>query len=190
MCEREFQKGIDKEILSRDTQVELFIELARESFKQEGKITKELLIDVAKVFLERYSEEIQREQNNYLLRHALLTQKGEDIDFTHEIIKKYLYGVVLMNELEATRVEFFEKNEIEKDSITFKYLLKNLNKVDRNDKKNDKEKVKEVDWEKVMQATYKLNSLPDSPAIGFRNIMNIFLSLEKMKKFCKNINYL
>ena len=182
MCEREFQKGIEEEFLSIDTQVELFIELTYESFKQEGKITKELLIDVAKVFLGDYNEEIQRKYTDYLLRHALLTQKGEDIDFTHEIIKKYLYGVVLMNELEATRVEFFEKNEIEKDSITFKYLLKNLNKVDRNDKKNDKEKVKEVDWEKVMQATYKLNSLPDSPAIGFRNIMNIFLSLEKISE--------
>jgi hypothetical protein len=170
MCEREFQKGIEEDILSVNIQKDLFIELTYESFKQEGKITKELLIDVAKVFLGDYSEEIQRKQINYLLRHALLTQKGEDIDFTHEIVKKYLYGVVLMNELEATRVEFFEKNEIEKDSITFKYLLKNLNKVDR------------IDWEKVMEATFKLNSLPDSPAIGFRNIMNIFLSLEKISE--------
>jgi len=166
LCEREFVKGIDEDILSIDVQKEIFIELARESFRQ-NKITKELITEFAEIFLSDISKEIRENQINCLLRHALLTQVDKDIDFTHDIIKQYLYGVVLMNELKNNRVGFFENKEIEKDSLTFKYLLKNSH---------------EINWKKVIADTFSLPSLPNSPAIGFRNIMNIFLSVPLEEK--------
>jgi hypothetical protein len=171
LCEREFQKGVDKDILPIESQKYLFVELARESFRH-NKITKELLIEIAEILLSDCSENIRENQIYCLLRHALLTQIGEDIDFTHDIIKQYLYGVVLINELINNRVDFFESREIEKDSITFKYLLKNCYNVD---------------WEKVMEATFNLPAHSSSSAIGFRNIMNIFLSSSETPERKKEI---
>jgi hypothetical protein len=171
LCEREFQKGVDKDILPIESQKYLFVELARESFRH-NKITKELLSEIAEILLSDYKEDIRKTQIDCLLRHALLTQIGEDIDFTHDIIKQYLYGVVLIDELINNRVDFFESREIEKDSITFKYLLKNCYNVD---------------WEKVMEATFNLPAHSSSSAIGFRNIMNIFLSSSETPQRKKEI---
>jgi len=160
LCEREFQKGVDPDILSINNQKDLFVNLACENFRQ-NKITKELLIELTEILLSDINKDIRENQINCLLRHALLTQMGEDIDFTHDIIKQYLYGHVLLVELKHNRVKLFESREIEKDTLTFKYLLKHSN---------------DVEWGKVIEATFMLPSLPSSSSIGFRNVMNIFLS--------------
>jgi hypothetical protein len=162
LCEREFTKGIDKDILPVDTQQELFEELARESFRH-NKITKELLIEYAEILLSDYKEDIRKNQIDCLLRHALLTRIGEEIDFVHDIIKQYLYGVVLISVLRNNQVEFFENRKIEKESFTFRYLVRNSYNVN---------------WEKIIEAIFSIPSSRNSPAIGFRNIMNIFLSPE------------
>jgi hypothetical protein len=167
LCEREFKKGLDKDYCPvEEVQKELFKELASASLRQQS-ITKDLLEEYAKDLIAMYlgkdenefskeEKEVVEGQVKYLMRHALLTQIKEDIDFVHELIKEYFQALVLVSELEHERLDLFGGKEIERDSITFKYLLENSHNVK---------------WSNIMEKIFKSYS----PLI-FRNIMSIFLS--------------
>jgi len=167
LCEREFKKGLDKDYCPvEEVQKELFKELASASLRQQS-ITKNLLEEYAKDLIAMYlgkdenefskeEKEVVEKQVNYLMRHALLTQIKEDIDFVHELIKEYFQALVLVSELEHERLDLFGGKEIERDSITFKYLLENSHNVK---------------WSNIMEKIFESYS----PLI-FRNIMSIFLS--------------
>jgi len=169
LCEREFEKGIDRDIVPVNIQKDLFIELERENLKS-NKISKELLTELAEILLGNINEDIKKSQISCLLRHALLTQRGEDLDFTHDIIRHYIDGILLMGEIRNERLELFENRKIEKDSLAFKYLLKNCCDFNYSH------------WETIIGKALALPSSPNDNAIGFRNIMDIFLSTKVSEK--------
>jgi len=159
LCEREFTKGIDRDILPIDSQLEIFSELALESFKT-NIISIDTLKDLAELFLDKTSKDIKINQTECLLRHALLTRLGEEIDFMHDIIKQYLLGVGLSKEIINNKVELLDGREIEIDSFAFRYILRNSNAAN---------------WRELIQKSYALASSSYDEAFGFRNTMKIFL---------------
>ena len=167
LCEREFDKGLDRDILPVDTQIDLFMELFAESFSKNKKISRALLMDYAELYLYKIAPEIKKHQIEYLLRHALLTQYGEEIDFVHDIITQYLLGKYLLSEIKMARVEAFRGWELEKDSLIIKYIQKSSS---------------DINWREVIQKTLLLPSSRTDTAIGFRNVIKIVLASPIIEK--------
>jgi hypothetical protein len=159
LCEREFSKGLDRDIVSISTQRDLFTDVARESYKG-NKISKLQIMEIADYYLSEIAEDVKRNQIECLLRHAFLTQLGEDIDFLHEIIKQHLIGLSLSQDLKNNRTDIFENQEIEVDSLIAKNLIKNSHLIN---------------WKQVTEKSSMMPSSEHDEAIGFRNIFKILL---------------
>jgi len=169
MCKREFTKGLDREIVPVDTQKELFIELARETLSGKS-ITESLLMDYADLLLsDRAQGEAKQIQKDYLLRHALLTQIGNDMDFIHDIVKQYLIGLVLHQYLLKQQIDIFEKTRVEVASLTGEYLVKHSH---------------DIDWQKIIEKLVQplYSRSEDTEAIGLRNIIGVFLLTQFQEK--------
>lgn len=163
ICEREYEKGLDKDICPVNRQRELFSELAYMISTGE-RILGETLNEYAGIYLpSNLSDDILKDQLACLQRHAILSLSGEGIDFIHDIMKQYLTSVVLLGYLQAKSVKQFDNvGEIECDS----FLINNIIK------KSDL-----VDWKRLLtNEVYTLLSSPRDEATGFRNIMKIYLS--------------
>jgi len=167
LCEREFSKGLDLEIVPISTQKELFSDIAEESFRG-NRVTKELLKEYVGIYFHKLDQAVKANQIACMLRHALLTQMGDDVDFMQDIIKQYFFGLFLLKYLKTNKVEIFDSRKIETDSLTAKYLTK---------------KASEVDWNKIMGSEiHKLPSSANEVSIGFRNIIDIFLAANVSEK--------
>ncbi len=160
LCEREFDKGLDRDILPVNSQVELFVELAGESFKS-NKLSPDFLDELAELFLVDIAEDARKPQVDCLRRHALLTQLGQDLDFTHDITKQYLIGVFLFDQLRFGRLETLDARDIEMDSVAGRYFIKNSGRID---------------WPVLLEQSTALSSSRNEEAVGLRNVMKVFLS--------------
>jgi len=158
-CEREFSKGLDRDIVPISTQKDLFTDLARESFKG-NRISKKQIVENAEYYIGEIAEDVRRYQIECLLRHAFLTQLGEDIGFLHEIIKQQLIGFFLLQDLKNNRTDIFENQEIEMESLIAKNLIKNAHNIK---------------WKQIIEKSSMMPSSEHDKAIGFRNIMKIVL---------------
>ena len=163
ICTREFDKGLDADIISLAIQKDFFSDLAEESFKG-NRITQELIEDYISIYLEGLDPTVKANQAACLLRHALLTRTGDDIDFVHDIMKQYLVGRFLLKYLKSGNLEIFDKQIVETDSLAEKILINNAY---------------QVDWNSIMKSEiYKLRVSANEDSIGFRNIMKIFLTAD------------
>lgn len=182
-CDREFDKGLDREIFSIDDQLIILSELASESF-QGNAITKKSLKDWAEILTGHLSEDSEQQQINCFLRHALFTQIDEKIDFAHEIIKEYLVAVYLLDKLKSNKVTIFDKKEIEYESFLLDFLVKNL--------------PNNIAWGEVINNVTQIPCSQKDEAIAFRNILKILTKSnyphieDVIKDFlsCKNLRTL
>ena len=158
ICDREYDKGLDRDIFSIDIQKEILSEIAGESFSG-NPITKELLKDWVELYTENMGEDYKQGQVNCFLRHALFTQIGDEIDFTQEIMKEYLGAEFLLNKLQANNVIIFDKKEIEYESFLLGYLIKYI--------------PKDINWTEILNKIAQFPCSKNDEAIGFSNILKI-----------------
>lgn len=163
-CEREYTKGLDREVFPMEIQKELFIELAKESFI--GGNVYNALVELSDIFLENLEKNKKEAQFSCLKRHALLTQTGDDMDFHHDIMKQYLISINLLEHLKRCNLKLFDIVEIEADSFIMRYLIKHLSYL--------------ANWDSIITNLSQFPSSPKDNAIGFRNILKILL--------CSNID--
>ncbi|MEM2175226.1 MAG: pentapeptide repeat-containing protein [Candidatus Micrarchaeia archaeon] len=183
-CDREFDKGLDREIFPVSTQRDILMELSEELLKG-NEIRRELIKGWIEIYTEHCSEEVKEEQTNTFLRHALLNQIEEKIDFTHEIMKEYLQAQVLREKLQQNYLEIFDKVEIEHDSFLLKCLVKYINSLN-------------INWQEIINKAAQTPCSPKDEAICFRNILKIFVksnysNIEQVIKdflSCKNLRSL
>lgn len=91
-----------------------------------------------------------------------MTQIGDDLDFMQDIMKQYFFAIFLLRYLKANQVNIFDTKRIERDSLTAQYIIRSA---------------PEIDWNQIMECEIdKLPSSANAAAIGFRNIMEIFLA--------------
>lgn len=169
ICEREFGKGIERDILTVERQMDIFSVLAEESF-MEGKITQATLKEYSELVLSEFNlqKDIEIKQMECMQRHALLTQVGEDYDIMHDIIKHYLLGINLTRYLKNIDFRVFDKKEIEPDSFIMRCLVKNASKLS-------------LEWEKIHFELLSFKSLPNDSANAFRNLLRTLLCLDSSK---------
>lgn len=167
LCEREADKGLDLEIVPISTQKELFSDLAEESYEG-NNITQRLLREYVEVYLDNMDPVVRNDQIACLLRHALLTKMGDDLDFMQDSLKQYFFGLFLLKYLKANQVKVFDNKEIEPDSLTAQYLIRSAS---------------EINWNRIMEnELHKLPSSTNEIATGFRNLMRIFLTANLPEK--------
>lgn len=158
-CEREFHKGLDRDIFSIDIQQEIFVDLAGESLKR-GEISKESITDWVRICTENLSENNQEQQINCFLQHALLTQIENKIVFTHEIIREFLEAIYLLEKVKPDKIDIFNSiKEIEYGSFLLNYLIKKL--------------PSDINWDEIINNANQMPCSPKEEAIGFRNILKI-----------------
>ena len=160
ICEREYRKGIDEEILPLETQNELFLTIAEEMWEG-NRITAETLENYVDILLpDGLSIDVKNEQVEHMKRHALLTHSGEEYDFVQDILKQYFQAKVLLDKLFGFNLNIFTKKEIEKDSFLMGFLVARSS---------------ELDWSRL---SYYLFELEDNSteAKGFRNLLKILLA--------------
>lgn len=157
-CEREFEKGLDKDIWPIEEQKELFKVLVEEKVEK-GVISLESLKELAEFSMKNCRQDVKNEQIEKIKRHALLTHIGDEkLDFVQDIIKEYFLANYLLENLERKAFNSFEKlGEIENDSFLMKYVLKHS--INYN-------------WNSIIP---KIAKLPSNNENAFRNIMKIFL---------------
>ncbi|MBU1004507.1 MAG: pentapeptide repeat-containing protein [Nanoarchaeota archaeon] len=176
LCEREFTKGLDGELLSVDTQRELFSDKEFiESILSGGKISKETLLELGDLYLNSASN--KEDQLACLERHALLIKDDEDYDFIHEILKQYLTGECLSKILQSENpdLKLFDYIEMEEDSLLMRFIAKSCSSLN---------------WEsKVKNKILELRYTPNEKSKAFCNIIQIVLYSDAEKKdfFIKDI---
>ncbi len=159
ICDREYDKGLDRDIFSIYIQKEILSEIGGESFSG-NPITKELLKDWVELYTENMGEDYKQGQVNCFLRHALFTQIEDKIDFTQEIMKEYLEAEFLLNKLQANNVIIVDEKEIEYESFLLGYLIKHI--------------PKDINWAEILNKIISETPCSKSEeAIGFRNIFKI-----------------
>lgn len=159
-CEREFNKGLDRDIFPVDNQRTILIDLAGEFFKgNTNDNIKNLLKDFVQIFTENLSDDLKEQQTNFFVRHAFLTETSKGIDFSHEIIKEYLQSLYLLDKLVTNNIENFDNKEIEYESFLLDCLIKKL--------------PDNIDWNWVISNITQIPYNQSAEAIGFRNILKI-----------------
>jgi len=176
LCEREFAKGLDSELLNVDIQRELFSDKEFiESILSGGKISKEILLELGDLYLNSASD--KDGQLACLQRHALLIKDNEEYDFIHDIIKQYLTGECLSKILHSANpdLKLFDYIEIEEDSLLMRFIAKSCSNLD---------------WEsKIKSKILELRYTPNEKSRAFYNIVQILLYSDAEKKdfFIKDI---
>jgi len=177
-CEREYAKGLDKEIFPIEEQLEIMIYIVGEMLMERKIKRKEVEDLLEEHYLKDFDEDekIKDEkikQKNAFLRHALLKVVGDgDIEISHEIMKQYLEGEYILKYISKSEVPYILKNKeiIEYNSFLLEFLVNNLH--------ND------INWEQIIeqiQATHPK---------AFRNILKILLESNYNNKEQVIKNYL
>jgi hypothetical protein len=96
------------------------------------------------------------------MRHAVLGSTSDFVEFVHDIIRQFLIAYGLVQELQQKNIEYFNFGEIESDSLTYRYLVKNT---------------QGLAWKDLSGQLWNLKSSPQDEAKGFRNIMKICLAI-------------
>ncbi len=168
ICEREFDKGLDKEIFPIAEQTKLFSEIAIDGFEEDNVyLNKTDFIDWIRIPLTDYGESVIQEQLECFNRHAVLGQFGENVSFDHDIIRDFYLATGLVNELSRGNLKHFDKGEIEIDNFVYKFLLKNCNSFN---------------WNQIFANLWKLESSAQFKSRTFRNILKIFLASNEENK--------
>ncbi len=163
LCEREFGKGLAQDILSVETQKELFSddELVKAMLKG-NVIPKTLFTEIAEIYLGDAADDVKTAQLQCLQRHALLTQFEKDLSFVHEIIKEYMMSLFFLRRFHTLNLGDFDMMEIESNSFIFKNMIRKLANSN-------------INWKEVANKLFELPSSPKDEAKGFRNILRILL---------------
>jgi len=172
LCEREFTKGLDRELLNVKNQNDLFSDKDLiEIVLKEDKISKETLKELGDLYLNGTTN--KGEQLKCLERHAILTQVGNNLDFIHDIIKQYLIARCLLEDLGNTRLDLLNYKEIERDSFLMRYIAKNA---------------MGLNWNRIKDQIAS-HACSQEKEIGFCNIMNILLqtNVEKKESIIKDV---
>ncbi len=177
ICEREFEKGLDKELFPVEKQMELFEWLLENALSsKQTKISTSDLKDIAEIFIEKdVNLEVKKKQLTCIFRHPLLISAGEnEMEFIHEIIKDYFLGVVYYKSLKNKNYNIFDALEIEEDTVYLKFLRK---------------KSYRLNWDDIIKEIQEFSAKPSERALQFRNILKIYLISDKENKerLLKNI---
>lgn len=160
LCEREFGKGLDKDIFPIDKQVDIFTDIAIDSLKK-GFITDDNLKEWAELYLPTELNTNDRvEQLSCIQRHAVLSLTGINFDFVHDIMKQYLIGNGISNNLIKNNINNLDYILIEDCSYLEKYIIKNT---------------ENINWDTIFYNLNSLDSLKNDDAFAFRNSLKIYL---------------
>lgn len=164
LCEREFKKGLDKDFWSIEEQKELFVSLALE--KLEGnRISRDMLIEYAEIQMPiDIDRSIKNRQLNCIQRHGVLSVTGDEVIFNHDMTEELLKGIGIVmkkNEQSGINLEYLEKIELERDTLLFKYILKES---------------LEFNWDNILNDISQSDLSPKSEANAFRNALQVYLS--------------
>lgn len=177
ICEREYDKGLDKEVLPLEKQKELFAELALEGWGKK-EMPSGILSEYAELILpEGLSENIKNNHIACLERHSVISSLKPRIYFTHDIVEQYLISIAIQKRLHSKNYAVLDSNEIDYDSFILKYLSKNA------------EYLSDITSDDIVEF---LDNTDDRD-FGFRNILKLVLTTSStpgatIKSFLAGVN--
>ncbi len=168
ICDREFGKGLDKDVFPVEKQIDFFSTIAVEGFKQKQNLLPiEDFLQWAHIDLSDYTDDVREEQLACIKRHSVLLPFGNYIDFLQDIIKDFFLARGLAHELRSGNIVSLENGDLEIGNFPFRYLLKESDSFN---------------WNKIFSQIWQVESSASSTASAFRNLLKIYLLSNQTNK--------